>query len=491
MKKVLEIGVKLSSERDLGRLLEDILTCVMDLSNCDAGTLYLLGNNALNFRVSRNRTLRDYSNGENLPPVPLDRRNVCALAFLEDRTVCVDDVYDCGNWDFSGPRRYDTLNGYRTQSMLVVPMHGRGGEKLGVLQLINAMDETGRVCPFSRDMALVLESAASQAALAIQNVRYIRDIKGLFDSFVRVMSAAIDERSRYNAEHSRRMALCGARFADWLNAQALQKGEEPPFSPEHQEELIMSIWLHDIGKVTTPLEVMDKETRLPPLKEELLQSRLRELGLLNELRRLSGGLDEAAYRQQRDALQEASQRIAAINQAEFVTDEQLSYLDWLHAQTSAGPDGQPRPWLTEEEYHLLSIRRGTLSEEELEKMRRHVVMTDALLSQIRFSPELSHVRAWAAAHHEKLNGRGYPKGLKGPEIPWEVRIITILDIFDALTAADRPYKKAKTVEQALRILGFAVRDGELDPVLTERFIESRCWEGVYGPNGGPHKEELA
>ena len=133
---------------------------------------------------------------------------------------------------------------------------------------------------------------------------------------------------------------------------------------------------------------------------------------------------------------------------------------------------------------MLSIRKGTLSRQELEKMRRHVVMTDKMLSQIRFSQELAHVPEWAAAHHEKLNGKGYPRGMKGDEIPFEVRIITILDIFDALVASDRPYKKAKTVEQAIRILRFGVKDGELDPELTEQFIESRCWEGLYG-----HAEE--
>lgn len=225
MKKVLEIGVKLSSERDLERLLEEILSCVMELARCDAGTLYLLDGDVLRFRISRNNTLKNYSNGEGMPPVPLERANVCALALLEDRTICVEDVYHSPDYDFSGPRRYDARNGYRTRSMLVVPMRSRGGEKLGVLQLINAMDGDGQVCPFAPDMELVLESVASQAALAIQNVRYIREIKGLFNSFVRVMSTAIDERSSYNADHSRRMARCGERFMDWLNA----RSKEPHF----------------------------------------------------------------------------------------------------------------------------------------------------------------------------------------------------------------------------------------------------------------------
>lgn len=480
MKKVLEIGVKLSSERDLDKLLEDILTCVMELARCDAGTLYLLDKDVLRFQVSRNHTLKDYSNGEGMPPVPLEREHVCALSYLEDRTISIEDVYNSREFSFSGPRKYDAKNGYRTQSMLVVPMRGRGGERLGVLQLINAMDGAGRVCPFSQDMALVLESVASQAAITIQNVRYTETIKELFNSFVRVMSTAIDERTRYNAEHSRRMAQCGQRFVDWLNARALQRGEEPPFSPQHKDELIMSIWLHDIGKVTTPLAVMDKEKRLSPSQKDRLDARFYQIGLLDRIRELKGALSPDERKAEALRLSETLRRIEEINSAEFVTDSQLSWLDSVRRNTYTDEEGQTHPWLTEEDCRMLSIRRGTLSPEEMEEMHRHAVITDKLLAQIKFSPELSHVRAWAAAHHENLIGKGYPLGLKGDEIPYEVRIITILDIFDALVAADRPYKKARTVEQALKILSFDVQDGKLDPQLTALFTESRCWEGLYG-----------
>lgn len=479
MKKVLEIGVKLSDQRDLDRLLEEILSCVMELANCDAGTLYLLDGGKLHFKISRNNTLQNYSNGEGMPPVELEWGNVCALSLLENRTIRVEDVYSCSDYDFSGPRNYDALTGYRTRSMLVVPMRGRGGERLGVLQLINATDEEGRVCPFSRDMTLVLESVASQAAITIRNVGYVREIKELFNSFVRVMSAAIDERSPYNANHSRRMARCGERFVDWLNARAAERGEEPPFAPRHKEELLMSIWLHDIGKITTPLEVMDKAGRLTPLQEEIIRSRLSAIGLVNRVQELEGKLSGSERELEDLRVSEALAYVEEINRAEFVTDRQLEYLEQMRSRSYTDQRGNRQPWLTGEEYAMLTIRKGTLSPEELESMRRHVVMTDKLLSQIRFSPELSHVRAWAAAHHEKLNGKGYPRGLKGDEIPCEVRIITILDIFDALVAADRPYKKAKTVEQALKILGFGVEDGELDPELTRQFAESRCWEGLY------------
>ena len=206
IKKVLEIGVLLSSERDLNLLLEKILSNVMELANCNAGTLYLRDGDFLRFKIMRNDVLHTYSGGDgkdaDLPPVPLTPQNVCALALLEDRTINIEDVYNCKEYDFSGPIRYDSITGYHTQSMLVVPMRNRAGEKLGVLQLINALDNQGNVCAFPPEMELVLESLASQAAITIQNVYYIRQIKELFHSFVHVMSSAIDERTPYNGSHT-------------------------------------------------------------------------------------------------------------------------------------------------------------------------------------------------------------------------------------------------------------------------------------------------
>ena len=475
--KILEIGVSLSSERDLNRLLERILRCVMELTRCDAGTLYLLEGEDLHFKISRNNTLKNYSNGEGMPPVPLTRSSVSALSILEDKTICIDDVKNCREYDLTGPRSYDKLTGYDTRSMLVVPMRNREGEHIGVLQLINALDTAGQVRPFDPELVLAVESVASQAAITVQNVRYLDDIKELFHSFVKVMSTAIDQRSPYNANHSRRMASNGGRFADYLNARAARDEAPLPFTPQHREELVMSIWLHDIGKVTTPLEVMDKARRLSPLQEALIRERLRQAALLGRIRELEGALTPAQREAEDAFLAQAARLIEEINGAGFVTGGQLSSLDGIKAHIYTDEGGQARPLLTEEEYAMLSIRKGTLSPAERKVMEDHVVVTDKLLSQIKFSKDLSHVRSWASAHHEKLNGRGYPHGLKGEEIPFEVRIITILDIFDALVADDRPYKPGKTAEEAIKILGFMVKDGELDPELTRLFIESRCWEG--------------
>lgn len=481
MERILKIGVQLSAERDLNRLLEKLLTCVMELARCDAGTLYLLDGDVLRFKIMRNHTMQVYSGGDgkdpDMMPVPLKRENMCAMALLEGRTISVDNVKENREYDFSGPIRYDALTGYHTQSMLAVPMCNREGEKLGVLQLINALDDNGAVCPFPEDMTLVLESVASQAAITIQNVRYIQAIKDLFHSFVRVMSSAVDERSPYNGNHTRHMAAYGNRFLDYLNKKAKDAGEEPPFSPARREELLMSVWLHDIGKLVIPLEIMDKPARLLPEQHTAFLHRMEVLRLQGEIDRLSGRLTDSDQESLSQETRQAEALIEAVNTAGFLPDEKLEALANLAARTYTDRDGQQKSWLTPEEYAMLSIRKGTLSEEERSIMESHVSVTEKLLSQIQFSNEFSHVRQWASGHHELLNGSGYPRHLKDGEIPMEVRIITILDIFDALTADDRPYKPGMPIERALSILeSMAVKEGKLDPDLVRLFAESRCWD---------------
>ena len=483
MKKVLEMGVLLSAERDMDRLLDQILSCAMDLARCDGGTLYLLDGDVLRFKIMRTDSLGTRSGRDgrapDLPPVRLSRENVCALALLEDRTISIQDVYHAPGCDFSGPIAYDALTGYHTQSMLVVPMRGRRGERVGVLQLINALDSQGNICAFQEEMALVLESLASQAAVTIQNVRYIREIRELFASFVRVMSAAVDERSPYNANHSRRMAAYGGRFLDLLNAQALAEGREAPFSPQRREELLMSIWLHDIGKLTTPLEVMDKAERLSPMQKAAIRQRLEVIRLCGRIDCLEGRLSPAELDALERDTREAEASISRMSTAGYLSDGQLAELERLRARTYLDGGGREQPWITAGEYAMLSIRKGTLSSEERRIMEDHVVVTDKLLSRISFSDELSHVRSWAAAHHELLDGSGYPQGLCGEAIPREVRIITILDVFDALVADDRPYKPGIPIPKALSILADDAAKGKLDPWLTRQFAESRCWEKIY------------
>ena len=477
----LEVGVSLSAERDFNRLLEKILLCVMDLSNCDAGTLYLLEDGALHFKIMRNNTMNTYTGGDGsdcgLPPVALNRESVCALALLDDRTIRVADVWHCTEYDLTGPMRYDAITGYHTQSMIVVPMRNREGGKIGVLQLINAQDSDGAVRPFDDEIVLAVESIASQAAITVQNVRYIQQIKNLFHSFVKVMSSAVDERTPYNGSHTRHMAQYGGRFLDYLNRRSLAAGRGVAFDPGHREEVLMSVWLHDIGKLVTPLEVMNKMHRLLPEQYAEFVHRMEVVRLRGEIDRLSGRVTPEEAGRLMDDTRQAQALVDAINGCGFVTDDKLAALDELRERTYTDAGGGTKPWLTPEEYAMLSIRKGTLSDQERSVMEDHVSVTAKLLSQIEFSEDLSHVAQWASSHHELLNGSGYPRHLSGDSIPAEVRIITILDIFDALVADDRPYKPGMPVEKALQILTImAEKEGKLDPVLTKLFIESRCWE---------------
>ena len=478
IKKILNVGVLLSSERNLDRLLEKILISVMEISGCDAGTLYLLNQDRLYFTIMRNDTMKVYQGGDgerpDIPPVLLNRENVCALALIEGRTINIPDVANCHEYDLTGPARYDAMTGYHTQSMIAVPMQNRRGEKLGVLQLINAKDAEGKICPFPDEISLVLESVASQAAITIQNVRYIEEIQELFNSFVRVFVSAVEERSPYNASHTRHMVEYGERFLDYLNGKAENEGREIPFDAERCKELIMSIWLHDVGKLVIPLEIMDKQARLLPEQRSAFLHRMEVLRLLGQIDMLSGR--ESNLDALLKDIKNAEELVESVNTAGFVTDEKIALLGQLAERTYRDRDGEEKPWLAKDEYEMLSIRKGTLSEEERNVMQSHAVMTDKMLSQIHFSAELSHVREWAASH-QYLTGDGYPKHLAGDEIPPEVRILTIIDIFDALTAADRPYKPGMPPERALSVLkDMAEKEGRLDKVLVETFIESRCWE---------------
>lgn len=481
MKKILEIGIALSAEKDSNLLLEEILSRVMELTRCDAGTLYLRSGDTLKFKIMRNHTLKAYSGGDgrepNLPPVELSRENVCALALLEDRTICIEDVRNCREYDFSGPIRYDILTGYYTKSMLVVPMRDREGGRIGVLQLINAMEKDGKICGFSKDVVLAVESVASEAAIAIRNMRYIEEIKGLFQSFVRVMSSAIDERTPYNGTHTRHMAEYGERFIDFLNKRNIEKGKEKMFSRAHKEELLMSIWFHDIGKLVIPLEVMNKEARLLPEQRKEIRHRMELIRLKTVIRFLEGEISRKEMEGIKRKTEDAEELIDMMNGAGYAKSGMAGELDAFRHLTYLEANGAAKPWLTEKEYKALTVEKGTLLPEERAVMESHVSITDKLLSQIHFPDELSHVREWAADHHELLDGSGYPRGLKEGDIPMEVRIITILDVFDALTAEDRPYKPGIPVEKALSILkNMAEKEGKLDQRLMELFIESRCWE---------------
>lgn len=478
--KLLEIGVALSAERDYNRLLDLILTKAMELAKCDAGTLYLADGDVLKFKIMRNNTLNTYEGGDgkevSLPSVFIQKQNVCALSFILNRILRFRDVYQCKEYDFSGPAVYDKMTGYHTESMLVLPMNTREGECIGVIQLINALDEQGNVTDFSEEMERIIKSIASQAAVAIENMNYVNEIRGQILSFAQVFTVVAGERTPYNAAHVRNMVRYGEKFINYINAVQKKKDGTVRLNQKQADEILLSIWLHDVGKLGVPLEIMNKEDRLGGRFAEL-SSRLDIIKLQNRIAALEGNVDPEEAQRRDDDIEMTRELLAAANTIHVMPDKMRQAVREVGERLYQDVDGSWKPWLTDLELEELTIKKGTLTQNERQIMENHVVLTGKILSQIHFTKEYTDVPRWASEHHEFLNGEGYPAGLKGDEICYEVRIITILDIFAALTASDRPYRVGMPVSEALVVLmRMAEKEKKLDRELTELFVESRCWE---------------
>lgn len=478
MQRFLKMCLALTSERDREALLSMILDTAMDLAGCDAGTLYLLEEDGLHFCRMVTRSLGIRQGGHDapitLPPVPLEEKYVCAWAALHNKDINVKDVHTDTTFDFTGSLRYDAMTGYRTRSMLVVPMTNDKGELIGVTQLINALDENGVTIPFDPEKELLVSAISSQAAISITNMKYAEQITNLLDSLVGALSTAIDERSHYNANHTRNMVRVGENFLDWLD----KTGNSWAFDENKRRTFLMSVWLHDVGKLVVPLEVMDKASRLGARLGDVRET-FRTAGLVDHIAMLEGELPGEEYESREKERADALAFIEHIDRTGFLPDEDLAMVEKLARQTYRDEHGEEHPLLTDEERVCLSVRKGTLTDEERSVMQSHVVVTGRILSQVTFPKMYAQVPVWAAMHHELLNGNGYPNHVKADEIPPEVRLLTILDVFEALTARDRPYKPPMPLEKALGILHImAEKEGSIDPEILRMFEESKAWEGV-------------
>lgn len=461
---ILNIGIALSAEKNHNLLLEMILSEARSITNADAGTLFLREGEELLFKIIQNESLNIFQGGEgeavNLPPVKLNKANVSAYVALTRERVNIPDVYQAQGFDFSGPRRYDEMTGYKTTSMLVLPLEDHEEQVIGVLQLINAMDSSGSVIPFAPHYEKVVSSLASQAAISLTNARILQDIENLFESFIQVMATAIDSRTPYNANHTRRVAQLAEGMALAINRVTEGPYQEEFYDANRIKQLVMAAWLHDIGKIAIPLTVMDKCTRL----EDRLSLILLRLDLIEAL-----GAPEEEVEKARELV------VTANDSSTFIHEELANQLQELAQKTYQDKQGES-PWITEEELENLLVAKGTLTGNERCIMESHVEVTQRILDKIPFTKKLSQVPWWASLHHELMDGNGYPKHLKGMEIPLEGRILALVDIFDALTAADRPYKKAMPVEKAIKILSFMVKEEKLDPELYEIFVQNKVWE---------------
>lgn len=493
IEELINIVVALAAEKNANHLLESILTYARSITGADAGTLYIKTEEALVFKIMQNDTMGIYRGGKgeaiDLPPVPLTLGNVSSYVALTGEIINIADVYECEQFDFSGPKKYDALTGYRTCSMLVVPMVNHEDEIIGVMQLINAKNREGDIIPFNPFYEKVVASLASLAAVTLTRIRFIEDIENLLVSFVRVMAAAVDALTPYNATQSRRVAEMAEAFARYLNEVELEGYGKGYFDDEKIKQLVMAAWLHDIGKIAVSLPVMNKPSRLGE-HYDLVMQRLdyirakTEAGFyLREIAALQAGKkeEEEELKKEREAsinaVEKARETIRKANDPATVVDEELAdEIRKIASMTYEAPDGSIKNWLTDLEKEELTVPRGTLTAGERQIIESHVEMTEKLLKKIPFPRRLEKIPHIAATHHECLNGKGYPRGLKGDEIPLEGRILALLDIFEALTAEDRPYKKSMPPGQAVKTLGFMVEEGRLDAELYEHFCRSRIWE---------------
>lgn len=496
-----EIGIALSAETDTPKLLELIMMGAMSLTRADGGSLYFLQHEELSFEIISNDSLGIQMGGSSaneitFPAIPLtvdgveNHRNVVTHCVLSGKTINIADAYHEDGFDFTGTREFDRQTGYRTQSMLTFPLKNHEQEIIGVLQLINARDvDCDQVIAFSEVEQQLAESLASQAAVALTQRRLISELEELFESFIRMIASAIDDKSPYTGGHCRRIPVLTMMLAE--AAHNTDNGPLKDFliSDQGRYELEIAAWLHDCGKVVTPEYVMDKATKLETIHDRISELEVRfevlqrdaEINFLRACLESDTGsprrdLLEAEYRQ---ACQRFSDDISFLRKVniggEFMSEgdilrvQQLSRIEWIDLS------GKRRPLLSEDEVINLSIRRGTLNDQEREVINNHIVATIKMLESLPFPKNLQNVPEFAGGHHEKMDGSGYPRGLKREEMSVQARIMAVADIFEALTASDRPYKKGKKLSECLNIMGVMRNDSHIDPDIFDIFISQRVY----------------
>lgn len=465
---ILDIGIAVSGEKDRNKLLNMIIDKGMELTKCDAGTLYILKDGKLHFKIMKtiSQGVDKGQNGEiiDIPPVPLKEENICAYCAIHKKPLNIEDVYFSDEFDFSGPLKYDKMTGYRTQSMMTIPLVGLEDESLGVLQLMNAKDKQGNVCPFDKDLEHIVFSLSSQASIAVCNMQYLDQIKEQMWSFTEAMTEAIDARTPYNGSHTRNVAKYVALIVEYINELHSRGEEEEYFSLNRKEQLVMGALLHDIGKMVIPTKVMNKATKLGDNFEPVIH-RLEYYLAKYEIMYLKGLLSKEEYEEKESQVKTAISTVEKVDGAGFVDDDLSALLEEVLSYTYKDlcqSDSEEIPYFSEEEKECLRVKKGTLTAREREIMESHVVMTERILSRVRFNSSFKNSPRWAAQHHECLNGKGYPKHLTAEDLPLESRILAVADICDALLATDRPYKKPMPKEKAFFILEDMAKCGNID-----------------------------
>lgn len=508
LRRYVKIGIALTAEKDINKLLEMIVDEARGLSKADAGTLYLLGRDkkTLRFAILQNTSMRTRIGGMKGTAPPLkdvelydkngneNHSNVSSHVALTGEAVNIPDVYETEEFDFNGPREYDDSTGYKSKSMLVIPLKNHEETIIGVLQLLNAIDpSSGNVIPFAPVYEEMVAALASQAAVALTNVQLIDELKNLFYAFIQSIATAIEEKSPFTGGHIKRVVDLTMIIANHINKKKSGHFKNINFSEEELEELRIATWMHDVGKITTPEYIVNKETKLHTLNDKFkniktrfaLIKKITEVEHLNAKlnKRSSGSADlsepENLESQLQNELNDIDNDLNFLKRCnepgEFLHDDAIDKIKVIGSKTYR-LNGKTFNYLTPSEIENLCIRKGTLNTCERKKIESHAIMTINILEALPFPKNLSKVPEYAGGHHEKLDGSGYPRGLTEKELPLQARIMAIADIFESLTAKDRPYREPISLSKALSIMKSMKEDHHIDPNILDLFINDGLFE---------------
>ena len=498
-----EIGIALSTESDTDKLFEMILEEAKNITNADGRTLYSKDNDGnLKFEILRNDSMNTIMGGSSSIDIPFDsvklwiddstpnQSNVSAYVALTGEAVNIADAYKEEGFDFSGTKSYDSKTGYHSKSFLTVPLKNHESEIIGVMQLINARDENDKAIAFDHDMQEQVESLASQGAVALTNKKLVGELKNLFEAFIQLIATAIDKKSEYTGGHCSRVPVITMMLADEVAKATAGKYKDFSMTEEDRYELYIAAWLHDCGKVATPPHVVDKGTKLETIFDriELIKTRMeivkRDIEIDFLKRHINGSMpdfDEEYH----ESIKKIDNNIKFIETCniggEFMKPDLQEKIVSI-SKNKVVLNDKEQNILTDEEVRNLNIAKGTLLPEERDIINDHISITIDMLEQLPYPKNLKNIPEFAGGHHEKMDGTGYPKGLKADQMSPQAKIMAIADIYEALTAADRPYKEGKKISQAMRIMGFMKNDYHIDEDLFEIFVNS----GVYKKYADEH-----
>ncbi len=506
--ELIEIAKAITTEREIDRLLGLILEKSRFITGADAGSIYVVegddpdpARRALRFKLSQNES-KKFDSREFTMPMSL--RSMAGFVALRLSPLRIEDVYDLPpGAEFGFDRSFDGLTGYRTKSMLCAPLLTRNGDAIGVLQLINKKRDPERklmspddiaeqVVPFDERSEGLLMTLASQAGIALENAILYKDIERMLEGFVRASVDAIEQRDPTTSGHSLRVAELTVGLARAVERSDLGPYKGVTFTKDDLRELEYASLLHDFGKIGVREQVLVKAKKLYPHELALIQARFqlalrsmeneflqRKMHLVTRGAR-AGELEalDHAFEQRRAEMKDALATVMLANEPMVLKGGEYSRIEALGRETYVDAEGCTHPLLTGSEIASLSIARGSLTPTEIDEIRSHVTHTFEFLSKIPWGKQFRRVAQIAGSHHERLNGTGYPQRLQAASIPLQSKMMSVADIFDALTASDRPYKKAVPLEKALDILGFEVKDQHVDADLVRIFTEAKVWTAI-------------